>query len=102
MLAGTHALATLDADLRLGTGALGDDLDTAQILVELLVESLGAGADTSQTSHTLNVLLDRQFFHMVMTSLLFICFLYYTIEHQKKQHPDAYFPDLVFYSLCDR
>ena len=49
--AGTGALAAHDAvhDLGLVIG-LGDDADAAEIRIELLIERLGAGNDTAQTS----------------------------------------------------
>ena len=50
VLTGLHALAALDADIGLCTAILaGDDTDAAVVLVELLVERSGAGADTGQT-----------------------------------------------------
>ena len=58
VLTGLHALAALDADIGLCTAVLaGDDTDAAVVLVELLVERSGAGADTGQTRHAGRVLL---------------------------------------------
>ena len=58
MLTGFHTLATLDAHIGLCTSTLGNDLDTAVILVKLLIESHGAGPDTFQAGHTLGILFD--------------------------------------------
>ena len=73
MLADLHALAALDADHGLGAGALCGDLDAGQILVKVLIESNGAGANALQASHTLGVLLNREFLHS-MYLLHVICF----------------------------
>ena len=53
VLASLHAFAALDASHRLGTGTLGNDLNTAQIRMKLFVECIGAGSDALQASHTL-------------------------------------------------
>ena len=63
VLAGTHALAALDADVGLGTGALGHDLDTAQGNIIFLIESLGAGLNALQTSHTFTIFLNSELLH---------------------------------------
>ena len=63
VLAGAHALTALDAGHRLGTGTLGDHLDAGQVLMEFLVESSGAGTNTFQTCHTLNIFLNSQLLH---------------------------------------
>ena len=63
LLAGTHALTTLNTGVRLCTLALGDDLNAAQIRIEFLIESGGASTDTFQTCHTLSILIDRQLLH---------------------------------------
>ena len=63
MLAGTHALTALDADIGLCLCTLGDDLDAAQIGIKFLVKSIGTSPDTFQTSHALFILLDSQLLH---------------------------------------
>ena len=63
MLASLHALAALDADVGLGGSALGHDLDAAEILVKLLIESGGAGTDALQASHTFCALFNSELFH---------------------------------------
>jgi len=63
MLAGSHALTALDAGHGLCAGTLGNDLDAGQILMELLIESSGACADTFQTCHTFDIFLDSQLLH---------------------------------------
>ena len=63
MLAGLHALTALDAHIRLGSIALGHDADAAQILIEILVESLGASLNTLQASHTFGIFLNDQLLH---------------------------------------
>ena len=57
------ALAALDASLRLGTGALGNDLDAAEILMELLIECVRAGTDTLQACHAFGIFLDSELLH---------------------------------------
>ena len=63
MLAGAHALATLDAGHRLGTAALGNNLDAGQILIEFLIERLGAGLNALQAGHTLGIFLNNELLH---------------------------------------
>ena len=63
VLANLRALAALDADIGLCAVTLGNDPDTAVILVELLVEGGGAGADAFQAGHARNVLLDGELLH---------------------------------------
>jgi len=74
MLTDLHALTALDADHGLGAGALCGDLDAGQILVKVLIESNGAGPDTLEASHTLGILLNREFLHS-MYLLHVICFV---------------------------
>ena len=57
------ALAALDASLRLGTGALGNDLDAAEILMELLIECVRAGTDTLEACHAFGIFLDSELLH---------------------------------------
>ena len=78
MLADLHALAALDADAGLCAGALGDDLDAAQILVEFLIERLRACAYTLQASHTLGIFLNYQLLHRKEFSFISYVFVYYT------------------------
>ena len=63
MLTNLGALATLDADHRLCTGTLGNDLDAGQIRVELFIESIGAGTDALQTGHAVYALFNCEFLH---------------------------------------
>ena len=63
MLTGAHALAALDADIGLCTGALSHDLDAAQIGIKFLIKCHGAGADTLQTCHTFSILLNNELLH---------------------------------------
>ena len=61
MLTSLHALATLDANHRLCTGALGNDLQCAQIGMEFLIECVGASVNTSQAGHTLYIFLCNKY-----------------------------------------
>ena len=63
MLTGAHALAALDTDVGLGTGALGNDLNTAQGNIKLLIKSLRAGLNTLQACHTFCIFLDSELLH---------------------------------------
>ena len=64
MLTDLHALATLDADIGLGTAGLtGNDLNAGIIGMELLVESLGASLHALQTSHTFHIFLYSKLLH---------------------------------------
>ena len=63
VLAGTHALATLDAGLCFGTGALGNDLDAAQIGIKFLIKGSGAGTDTLQAGHAFYIFLGNKLLH---------------------------------------
>ena len=63
MLARLHALTALNAHIGLGSIALGHDADAAQILIEILVESLGASLNTLQASHTFGIFLNDQLLH---------------------------------------
>ena len=63
MLAGSHTLTALDAGHGLCTGTLGYDLDTGQILMELLIEGCGTSTNTLQASHTFYILLNSKFLH---------------------------------------
>jgi hypothetical protein len=78
MLTGLHALATLDADHRLGSITLSGDLDAGQIGVKLLVECLGASLNTLQAGHTFGILLNSQLFHNGGFSFFSILQQYYT------------------------
>ena len=74
MLAGTHALAALDAHHGLCTSTLGHDLDATEILVKLLVESGGTGPDALQTCHALHAFFRHKFLHNKGSPLLFYYF----------------------------
>ena len=63
MLASLHALTTLDADIGLCAGALSNDLQAGIVLMEFLVESLGASANTLQASHTFHIFLNSELLH---------------------------------------
>jgi hypothetical protein len=63
VLTDLHALAAGDAGHRLCAGALGNDLDAAQVGMEFLVKSGRASADTLQASHTLYILLNSKLLH---------------------------------------
>ena len=63
LLTGAHALAALDADIGLCTGALSHDLDAAQIGIKFLIKCHGAGADALQTCHTFSILLNNELLH---------------------------------------
>ena len=80
MLANLHALAALDAYIGLGAFTLCNNLDAGIVLMEFLVESLGAGSNALQAGHTGNVLLNREFLHRRGFSFMYILFVpYYTI-----------------------
>ena len=63
VLAGTHALTALDADIGLGSASLLNDLDAAQGDVIFLIECFGASLCTLQASHALGILLNGELFH---------------------------------------
>ena len=63
MLAGAHALATLNTGLGLCSGSLGNNADAGQSLIELFVERFRAGTDTLQTSHTFCIFFYSELFH---------------------------------------
>ena len=64
VLTDLHALATLNADVGLGTAGLtGNDLDAGIIGMELLVESLRASLNALQTSHTFHIFLYSKLLH---------------------------------------
>ena len=90
VLAGTHALATLDADIGLSSASLLNDLDAAQGDVIFLIECLGASLCTLQASHTLGILLNNEFLHNGIRSFCFIYF-YFFIIHNKIGNCNSYF-----------
>ena len=63
VLAGFHALATLDAHIGLSSATLGHNADAAQVLVKILVECLGAGLNTLQAGHTFGIFLNNELLH---------------------------------------
>ena len=63
VLAGTHALSALDADVGLGSAVLVHDLDAAQGDVIDLVEGPGTGLDALQASHAFCALLNSELLH---------------------------------------
>ena len=71
MLADLHALAALDADVGLGSIALGNDLDAAEIGIKFLIESFGAGLDALQASHTFGTLFNSELLHNRELSFIF-------------------------------
>ena len=80
MLTDLHALAALNADVGLGTGALGHDLNAAQGNIIFLIESLGTGLDALQASHALGALLNSELLHkrtllyyFLFTNPLYMC-----------------------------
>jgi len=80
MLANLHALAALDAHIGLGSFTLCNNLDAGIVLMEFLIESLGASANALQAGHTGNVLLNREFLHRRGFSFMYLLFAsYYTI-----------------------
>lgn len=74
MLAGLHALSALNAHIGLGTGALGDNLNAAVVLVEFLIERLGTGANALQTRHALRIFFYRELLHCKMDSFMYFDF----------------------------
>ena len=83
VLTAAGALAALDADHGLCTGALGHDLDAAQILVEFLIESGGTGTDALQACHALDIFLNSQLLHNKSYPFSFLFIVYYTGTKQK-------------------
>ena len=73
------ALATLDTDHRLSSAILLHNLDAGQVLVELLIECLGAGSDALQASHT------------------FYIFFYNELLHRKELSFINIFPTIILY-----
>ena len=86
MLAGAHALATLNANIGLCLTILANDNTNAgQILVKLLIEGFGTGLNTLQASHALLVLLNRKLLHTKGFSFMrYFTKLLYS-EMEKKQ-----------------
>ena len=71
MLAGSHALAALNARIGLCAGSLRDNPDAAQILMKFLIKCLGTCPDTFQTGHALRVFFNREFFHDKTNSFMY-------------------------------
>ena len=57
-------LAALNAGHGLGTAALGNDLDAAEIGIKFLVESGGTCIDALQASHAFGTLLNHELLHI--------------------------------------
>ena len=62
-LADLGALAALDAGHRLGTVALGNDLNAGKIRIKLLVEGHGTCPDALKTCHAFTVLFNGKLLH---------------------------------------
>ena len=79
VLAGTHALAALDANIGLCSAVLVDDLDAAQGDIVNLIKSLGTGLDALQASHAFCALLNSELLHKrtllyyLFTKPLYMC-----------------------------
>ena len=71
VLTGAHTLAALNAGIGLCTGTLGNDADTALILVKFLIKSLGAGSNALQTCHALHIFLSNELLHSTEFSFVF-------------------------------
>ena len=81
MLTGLHALAAGDAGHRLCAGALGNDLDAAEIGIKFLIESFGAGLDALQASHTFGTLFNSELLHNGKLSFIFnLSFILYMVH----------------------
>ena len=78
MLTSLHALAALDADIGLGSVALGNDTDAAEILVKFLIESGGTSLDALQASHALCALFNNELLHK---RILLYRYIYIDIIH---------------------
>ena len=78
MLTGLHALAALNAGHGLCSISLGYDLNAAQVLMEFLIECIGAGTNALQASHALGVFLNSEFLHNRKFSFSFFFSKYYT------------------------
>lgn len=77
MLTYLGTLAALDTYVGLGTGSLGYDLQTAQILVEFLIKCFGTCPNTFQASHAGDVFFYGKLFHSKDFSFFFVvCLLY--------------------------
>ena len=79
VLTGAHALAALDADVGLGSIALGNDADAAEILIKLLIECFGAGLNALQAGHTFGIFLNNELLHKKDTPLS-ICYYHFIIQ----------------------
>jgi len=87
VLAGTHALAALDANIGLGSAGLVHDLDAAQGDIIYLIKSLRTGLDALQAGHALLALFNSELLHK--RTLLHYLFLqchytYVSIKMQRK------------------
>ena len=69
---GLRTLATLNADIGLGTGTLCNNPNATQVRIELLVKSGGASTNTFQTSHALNVFFYCKFLHSREYSFFYV------------------------------
>ena len=78
-LANLGTFATLDAGHGLDRIALLHNLDAGKVLVEFLVESVGAGTDALQASHALGTLFDGKFLHKRKIPFFIYFFLLYRI-----------------------
>jgi hypothetical protein len=104
MLTSLHTLAALDANHRLCAGALGNDLQSAQVRMKFLVKCFGAGTDTFQTCHAFYIFLNSQLFHNGGFSFLII--FYETIILHSPQNSNikigiaepipSYFSSVIF------
>ena len=78
------ALAALDAGHRLSCAVLIHDFDAAQILVEFLVKSLGAGTDALQAGHTFNIFLNGKLLHLKRSPFQLFSFIIQKVHRNSK------------------
>ena len=77
------ALTALDADHGLCRAVFLNDPDAGQVLMELLIKSLGASSDTLQASHTLCALFHNELLHRKELSFFRLFLNYYTATFPK-------------------
>ena len=78
-----HTQTALNADHGLRTVLALHDMDAGKIGMECLIESLGAGFNASQASHTFHIFLNSQLFHNGGFSFVFLVPVYYTATIKK-------------------
>ncbi len=101
LLAGSYALAALDAGHGTYLACTLYDLNAGLVLMEFLVESLGTGTDALQTSHALGTLFNCKLFHNnTPLCIIFILPTHYIKNSEKINSLTKIFPSpLIFLKI---